>query len=541
MTKGEAVYANVRLFLCTIVVALALAMSSAGTFASVEPHTLRLADGLDVDTLNPWYATTANVTLLSELTMAKFSRFDRDGRLVPELVTQIPSTRNGGIAANGMTVTWHLRHDARWSDGFAFDAQDVLFTVAAVKNAKNAFATQGSIDNVAGAKAPDPFTVVITLKHPDSEIEALFSTYGLECVLPSHLLAGLASLKTAKYNALPVGIGPFRYTRFARGSAVVMEANPSYFRGRPKLDRIEYRIVHDANTLGVQLRTGEIDMWPGVGSFADRLSHLPGVTVTRRAGASIDWLEFNVSRPLVADRRVRAALRLALDRQALLTKILHGYGALTDAAVPTLRPDASVIPLAPYDPAEAKRLLDAAGWRAGADGMRVNGARPLRLRVVAQSGSPAASTLVELVRDAWQHVGVAVDVQSFAIAQYFAPAESGGPISTGTFDVALAGGDPYGPASLNNFFACGSAPPHGLNDSRYCNPSVDAGIARAAALSDPAKRRAELRLVQTTLATDVPVIFAYRRDDVVVYGPRVTGYAPTALTLLDDMMQVDTH
>jgi peptide/nickel transport system substrate-binding protein len=502
---------------------------------------LRFADGLDVDTLNPWYATTENVTRLSELTMAKFSRFDRNGHLVPELVTEIPSLRNGGIGATGNTVIWHLRHDVRWSDGAPFDAQDVLFTIAAAKNANNAFATMGAIDNIAAARAVGPYTVVMTLKRPDSEIEQLFSTYGLECIIPRHLLARRASIKAAPYNALPVGIGPFRYLRFSRGSSVVMEANPFYFRGRPRLRRIVYAIVPDANTLAVQMQTGELDLWPGVGSFADRLSRLPGITVARRAGPEIQWIEFNVPRPLVADRRVRAALRLALDRPALLRKILHGYGAVTDAVVPPFRADAADLAVAPFDPSQARRLLDVAGWRPGPDGVRAQGNRRLTLRLIAQSGSPAAASLVELVRDAWQRIGVAVDVRMYAIAQYFAPAENGGPISAGNFDVALAGGDPYGPTSLHVFFGCASAPPHGLNDSRYCNRSVDAGIARAAAHFDVAQRRAELRVVQAAIAHDVPIILAYRRDDVAAYGRRVVDYTPTALTLLDDMMNVDAR
>lgn len=532
----------VRAFRFAVVAAAIFAVLPVRVCLAIEPHVLRFADGMDVSTLNPWYATTANIMLLSELTMAKFSRFDREGRLVPELVVEIPSRRNRGISNGGRTVTWHLRHDARWSDGAPFDAQDVLFTIAAVKNSKNAFATHGGTDNIVRATAPDRYTVVMTLEHSDSDIDQLFSTYGFECILPRHLLHDLASLDKAAYNALPVGIGPFRYVRFTRGTSVIAEANPNYFRGMPKLKRVEYLIIPDVNTLVVQMQSGEVDLWPGAASLADRLAHLRGLTVARHAGPAVHWLEFNVRRPLVADRRVRNALRLALDRHALLVDVLHGYGTLTDALVPPMRTDADPsLPLAPYDPAGAKRLLDIAGWHPGPDGIRVKGDRRLSLRLIAQSGSPAAQTLVELVRDAWQRVGVSVDTRLFAIAQFFAPAADGGPISAGNFDVALAGGDPYSPTSLREFLTCASAPPNGLNDSRYCNPSVDAGIARAAGLIDVPARRRELRRVQVTIANDAPLILAYRIDDVVAYGRRVVGYRPTPLTFLDDMMNVDTR
>jgi peptide/nickel transport system substrate-binding protein len=143
-----------------------------------------------------------------------------------------------------------------------------LFTLSAVKNAKNTFATHSGVDNIVHASADDRYTIVMTLRHPDSDIDQLFSTYGFDCLLPRHLLSSLASLDKAEYNALPVGIGPFRYARFTRGSSVIAEANPYYFRGQPKLKRVEYLIIPDVSTLVVQLQSGEVDLWPGVASFA---------------------------------------------------------------------------------------------------------------------------------------------------------------------------------------------------------------------------------------------------------------------------------
>jgi ABC-type oligopeptide transport system substrate-binding subunit len=105
--------AAIRTCLALFSAAAILAVVTPRASAAAEPHVLRFADGLDVSTLNPWYATTANIMLLSALTMAKFSRFDRQGRLVPELVSEIPSLRNRGISADGRTVTWHLRRAGR--------------------------------------------------------------------------------------------------------------------------------------------------------------------------------------------------------------------------------------------------------------------------------------------------------------------------------------------------------------------------------------------------------------------------------------------
>lgn len=85
--------------------------------AAYQPHVLRYSDGQDVSSLNPFFASSGNILALNELTGAEFTRTDPKGNAIPELVTVIPTTANGGISADGRTITWHLRHGVKWSDG----------------------------------------------------------------------------------------------------------------------------------------------------------------------------------------------------------------------------------------------------------------------------------------------------------------------------------------------------------------------------------------------------------------------------------------
>jgi peptide/nickel transport system substrate-binding protein len=323
-----------------------------------------MADGQDVTTLNPLLATSANITTLSELTMAHFVRFDARDRPVPELLTEIPSQRNRGISADGRAITFHLRHGVRWSDGAPFDADDVAYTFAAIANSANNITSRDAFDRIASVEEPDKFTIVVRLKAPYAPFYyKFFSTWGLTCVLPKHVLGASTLFNDVPYNALPVGIGPFRYTAFRRGDAVEMEANPFYFRGRPKLRKIVYKTISDENTLFAQLQTGELDLWASVsGAFAERVRHLPNVRAATVPTPFVSGIYLNTARPNVGDARVRRALRLLTDRPYLVENVYHNAGTIAESVVPAVDADYDrTLPFSHYDPAAAARLLDAAG------------------------------------------------------------------------------------------------------------------------------------------------------------------------------------
>lgn len=523
---------------CVLVLSFATDLAVAG---ASEPHVLRFTDGRSLATLNPWYGDTLNLALLSELTMAHLTRADRRGRLVPELATAVPSRANGGISADGTTITWHLRHGVRWSDGAAFDARDVLFTIAAEKNPANSFLNRPFSREIARATAPDDYTVVLRMGRVDHTIDHLFTTYTQPCILPRHLLAHLASLDQAPYNALPVGIGPFRYVRFDRDSSVIMEADPGYFRGRPKLARIEYKIVTDDNTIVTQLQTRELDMWVSPAELADRAGRISGIAIVRQTGTFDRLVVFNVERPTLADRRVRQALRLALPRSDFLAKIAHGYGAVTDGFVPPIYSSFDDAPVSPYDPATAIRLLEVAGWHVGSDGIRTKGADRLEVRLIARSGDAGAATAVELIRSAWQRVGVELKSELLAPAEFFPLALHQIRYPTVTFDAVLFAASFDDGRELRQFFGCNRGVPLRFNVPHYCNSAVDRGITRALASFDVANQRRALRTVQDALATDAPAVVMYRLDDVVALAPSVSGFHPTLGTYFDDMLDVDTH
>ena len=297
------------------------------------PHVLRYATGEDIVGLNPHLVQQSTVSFMSQMTMAWLVRYDKRNQPVPELATVVPSKANGGISRDGKTITYHLRHDAKWSDGTPFTADDVRFSVDVVRNPANNEGTHLGFDQIDRVEVPDPYTVVFRMQRPYSGFYVnFFSSGGANpCVLPKHLLEKLPNINDAPYNALPVGIGPFKYVAWKRADRVEMVPDPLYFGRKPKLQRVIFKIIPDRNTTLTQLTTHEIDLWGAVpAAFYDRTRALPGVATIRQGSYGFNHVDFNVEHGALRDPVVRRALRLATDRATIREKIRHGVGILQE-------------------------------------------------------------------------------------------------------------------------------------------------------------------------------------------------------------------
>ncbi len=521
--------------------AILAALLAAVPAAAYAPHELSWADGQDVSSLNIFLATSANVVPLSELTMGEFTRFDARGNAIPELVTEIPTKANHGVSADGKTVTWHLRRNVRWSDGAPFDAADVTYTYRVATDAANDISARDVWQRLASVDAPDKYTVVFHFKRPYALfVEDYFSTLTTTCVLPRHALGPGTAINDAPYNAQPIGIGPFRYTAYHRGDRVEMEANPYYWRGKPKLQRVIYKIITDENTLYTQLQTGELDLWDIInGALAQRVRALPGRAYATRLSDYDESVYLNTERPVMSDPIVRRALELAVNRPLILAKVALGNGVLTQSIVPQMTEGHLWLPLA-YDPAQAARLLDADGWKRGANGMRSKNGTPLTLDLAIPAGQPTRETTAAVLRDDWTALGVDVTIHAWSTAQYFATSAAGGTLETGKFDAAIAAGG-LGPlyANLNGVFDCASVPPRGFNLAHFCDPGVDALNDRYLNSFDPSQRVTIAAAFQRRLAAEVPAIVLYERTFLAAFDARVTGYHPNAFSFWGDPLQLD--
>jgi peptide/nickel transport system substrate-binding protein len=506
-------------------------------------HVLRFSTATDIEHLVTLESASAYEMYLAAMCNAWLIKTDAGGNAtVPELITEIPTQQNGGISKDGKTITWHLRHNVKWSDGAPFDADDVIFSTKQVLNPANNVESTDGWDLITKMDEPDKYTVVYHLKKPYSSFGVtFFSTGGANpSVLPQHLLKGYPNLNNIPYNSLPVGIGPFKFVRWTRGDSVVMVRNPYYFRGAPKLDRVIFKIIPDRNTVLEQLRTHELDLWIEIPPhFYTQATVIPGTASIAIPSYTFDHLDFNFTNPILADRVVREALRYATNRDEIIAKAQNGLYLRSESPVTPANRYYLNLPLVPFDLAKANALLDGDGWKRGPDGIRAKGGRRLSLTLTSSIGSPDLDTEIELIRGMWKQVGVDFVVKRYLSSQYFATIANGGILNGGKFDVAIFGWGSDPNEDMSNLYACYRFPPNGQNDIRWCNPAATAAMDRAKESYDPAVRKVALAQVQRAVYDDVPTVIRDVRKLLAVYSDDLHGWHPNSVGPFDDIMKVD--
>jgi peptide/nickel transport system substrate-binding protein len=523
----------IRRFAALLALVLVASFVPAKPAGAYEAHVLRFADTLDITTLNPWIGASGNTVTLAELTAAYFTRVDAKGDPVPELITAIPTRKNGGISPDGKTITWHLRRGVKWSDGAPFDSGDVTYSWSVAQDTSNNIFAPDVWRKLERVSAPDSYTVVFRLKERQASfITDYFCTQGNNTILPRHVLGPKTNFNQSPYNALPVGIGPFRYTAFRRGDAVEMEANPYYWRGLPKLKKIVYKLIQDDNTDMTQLTTGELDLWDTVnGTKAAQAKALPGKAWSTRLSNYMSAIFMNTTHPQLKDPAVRRALRLATNRPLIFNKVNLRNGEMVESVLPKFTHGYLDLPVQKYDVKAAENMLDAAGWKRVSGGVRMKNGKPLAIEIVIPSGYGPSTTLAAILQNDYSAIGVQASIKTYASGQFFAPYADGGIIQTGKFDMILHS-ESLGPVfgNVNGVLTCDTFPPAGANESRYCNPKVDALNNSYLHTYDRKVQDKAAAAYQRIIDRDAPWITIYERAFLAVYDKRLTGYHPNSFS-----------
>lgn len=469
---------------------------------------LRLTTPADPHTLLPILQTTSEEGYLAGLVFDTLIDYDGANRPRPDLASTIPSRRNGGISADGKTIVVHLRRNVRWHDGVPFTAADVVFTIHAIQDPKNNVANRLFFTNISTVEAIDPYKVRFRLRAPQASFLATVC-YSYP-ILPEHVLASSAGLATDPFNGQPVGTGPYRFVRWARGERLEYAANPDYFAGSPKVGRITVAVIPDANTLAIQLRERALDFAAIDSSAYNQLREAPGVV--RKAERLNDFVGYamNAARPLLRDRRVRLAIVAAVDRVTIARKVTFGTGTPAYGDLPLFMYDGHPPEgWSAADPAGAEALLDAAGWKRNADGVRLKNGTPLRLEMIDFSGSATTASVALQIGQMLQRVGIETTHKAFASSLYYSPASAGGPFQGGRFDLGVlafvSGVDP----SNGELYSCASRIPAGFNAANECNPQMERLLAASEREYDPARRNRIVAAIEALAVHDATYLFLY--------------------------------
>ena len=502
--------------------------------AGGTPESLRLAIPINPTQLNPILAQNTIESFVDGLIFNLLVTHDRRHRQVPDLAATVPSLTNGGISKDGMTLTYHLRHGVKWQDGAPFTSRDVKFTWQAVMNPRNNVVSKRGYDQVASIDTPDAYTVVMHMKRlfPPA-VDTIFAESDTPTrILPAHLLAQYADLNHVPFNAAPVGTGPYEFVRWLRGDRIVLRANPAYFRGTPAIKELTIAIIPDDNTTLAQLQTHEANLGIEISAAVYRdVAGRSGVVRQLAQTPAFTAILFNTKRPPLDDLRVRQALVLGMDRAAIVRDDTYGTGQL---AVADLAPyywafDSALHPT-PYDPARAKALLDAAGWRPGPDGVRVRDGKRLSLLLVYGLGSQTVHAITAQVQQMYREIGVEVELKGFDYAMLYAAAQSGGILNGGKFDLAVyawvSGSDP----DDSSQWMCEMVPPAGNNVSRYCSPEMEAAQRLALSTFDQTVRKRAYAQIESLLLRDAPGAFIYYQSLRYAHATDLQNFAPNGIS-----------
>jgi len=439
--------------------------------------------------------------LVGPLTQGYLFLVDEHGRLVPDRALRVPTQANGLISRDGRTIVYEIR-TGRWSDGAPFDAHDVAFTVAALRNPRTAVPDTSEVAPIADVSVPRPDRLVVHLRYRWAPFVASFLTLGADdpfAIVPRHIVAGLPSLNRSSLDTNPVGLGPFRLERWERGQRLEFARNPYAWR-RAASPRVVVQIVPSAATRLVELLAGALDAVPLTGAQIDlaRTRAVPLVTTTTNL---IDFVALNVRRPALRDVRVRRALVQAIDRVRLAQTIYR------DAIVPDRSPPA-------FDARAATRAL-----------------APLHLHLdlaIAGDWRRSADAAIEIVDDL-RRAGATVAIRSYSEDTFWGARDAGGVLENGRFDLALTSWSPTLDPDRSYLFGCAAVPPAGGNAMGWCDARYDRDEAAAAATYDPAARARWYRAAADVLASQAPIVALGLERSVYAVAPRLRGFRPNPL------------
>lgn len=427
-----------------------------------------------------------------------------DGKIDPLLA------KSWEISRDGRQYTFHLV-DAKWQDGQDFTSADVKYTLLNVSLKYSAILSRVAKD-IASIDTPDARTVVIKLNDPYGPFLLSLNCNSGGGILPEHLFQGTDPTTNPASLGNPVGTGAFKLTEWVRGDHITLSKNPTYWQaGLPRLNRVIYKIIPSASSRLLALQSGEVQYLPYIAVQFNDYN-------TIRSSAKLylhdelfpppdDIMFFNVRRGPTATRQVRQALAYATDTAYLLKTIWFNVGSVGKSSFDSriawaYNPQVDYSKQYALDPAKAKALLDAGGFKPGANGTRFS------LDYVVSSGQQPYVDAGQALKVMWTAVGVSLQldvVDANTTAQRV--------FKDGNFDVAMQGYTTYGDPALGivrQFVSSGIGAPF-ANASGYSNPQVDALAAQGQAAPTQQQRATYYRQIQLTIAKDLPSFIVHER------------------------------
>ena len=424
------------------------------------------------------------------------------------------------FSPDGRRLTFRLRPDARWSDGVTITAEDVRFTFTAQKDPRVGWTDMELKDFIEDVQVVDPLTVrfVFSRAYPYQLMDANDGH-----IVPAHAFGKVPfeRWRTADFESGLVTGGPFRLAGHTPQQTIILERDPAYWGApHPYLDRLVFRVLPEIGSQLGQLLAGEVQLVPVVPpAEAARIEGNPDLRLVEFPSRTYGLVFWNNRDPLFADRRVRRALSIAINRKALVDTVFHGHARLSHGPVlSSMWAYNDALPPLPYDPEAAGDLLAQAGWRpAGRDAPLRRGAKGFGFDLLYPAGNAMRQQMALLIQADLARLGIKVRPVQVEFTSLIARLESGDYqaviwawTEATKVDLTALWGTPRENEATDNYLG-------------YSNPEVDGLIAAAREGTDGAKAKALFDRAQVLIVEDQPVTFLYEANQLVGVSRHLRG------------------
>jgi peptide/nickel transport system substrate-binding protein len=465
--------------------------------------------------LIPFLSTDAASGEVTGLLYTAPLEYDKDFQIV------LLAAESWEVLEEGRLMRFKLRDGLQWQDGRPLTADDVTFTYRLMTDPRTPTAYAADYLTIAEYRQTGPLTFEVRYDAPYARSAITW----MHPILPRHVLEN-EDIAATRFARDPVGAGPYKLRSWETGSRIVLEANDLYFKGRPYLDEVVYRMIPDLTTIFLEARAGKLDF----------LNLTPQQYLHQTVGPEWErnwrkyqylafgytYLGFNPDNPLFADKRVRQALSYAVDRQAIITGVLLGMGEPT---VGPYKPGTWVYNDAltpyPHDPDKAGALLAEAGWTPNADGILEKDGALFSFTVLVNQGNEERAKVAAIIQQQFRAVGVDVRIRTVEWAAFLKEF-----VHKGRFDALILAWNILNDPDIYDVWHSSAISGEGLNFVRFRDREADELLEKARATADREERKRYYDRFQEILHEEQPYLFLFVPYSLPMIHARFRGIEP---------------
>jgi peptide/nickel transport system substrate-binding protein len=447
------------------------------------------------DNLDPRIGQNAASQRLDALMFNSLVRKNENLEVVPDLAL-------GWEIPDPTTYVFHLRDDVRFHDGRALTSKDVQFTFRSILDGSVRTLKSGHPYNlITEIHTPDLQTVIFKLKEPFAPFLPNLAN-GVIGIIPEG--------SPSDFNRHPIGSGAFEFVRHIQDQEIVLKRHDLYFGKKAAVSTLRFKVIPEEVVIALELRKGSVDLAMNVlaPDTVEVLRRDGRLNVTQSAGASYQYVAFNLTDPVFRDIRVRQAFAHGIDRESIIKYLWRNQAR---PAVAMLPPNnwsyAGNVKAYPYDPERARELLREAGYEQLSFTYRLNTDNATSVQM--------AAIFQQQLRD----IGITMEIKGTEFATFFADVIKG---NFQVYSLRWVGAN-TDPDFFNYVFHSKAVPPNGANRGHYASARVDELIEFARREVDVEKRAQAYREIQEILAAELPYISLFYMDNVCVSNKRIDG------------------